>query len=176
MYRNVIYHRNWNGTAVVILFHAFLPWPASAFSPWYNTLNWSQLISTLHLSMLQTFTGSLCAQVGLQQKSGAPEGSRIRSPAGGCVARHPDTQTSSMQDATKDMFYFLVAVPHVPKDFPRFRLFHGLCPAVWRLRAKRCWMPEPQSETGNANCNAFAVKKFTVVLGDCLDIYIYRYI
>ena len=25
MYRNVIYHRNWNGTAVVILFHAFLP-------------------------------------------------------------------------------------------------------------------------------------------------------
>ena len=121
--------------------------------------------------MLQTFTGSLCAQVGLQQKSGAPEGSRIRSPAGGCVARHPDTQTSSMQDASKDMFYFLVAVPHVPKDFPRFRLFHGLCPAVWRLRAKRRWMPGPQSETGNANCNAFAAKKFTVVLGDCLNIF-----
>jgi hypothetical protein len=32
-------------------------------------------------------------------------------------------------------------------------------------------MPEPQSETGNANCNAFAVKKFTVVLGDCLNIF-----
>ena len=95
MYRNVIYHRNWNGTAVVILLHAFLPDRLRLFhlDTILSTLNWSQLISTLHLSMLQTFTGSLCAQVGLQQKSGGSR--RVQDPLTSrrvcCeTPRHPD--------------------------------------------------------------------------------------